>query len=114
MTLLHVAVFMGAARLNLAAFKTIVTDQTPIVVGENLWTADLIDGTAEVVCPVVFGNPTELPKSILEPGTETLIAFGKTYTGRLPVRPAQDKMIQHMVKRLAIDCYGQILHSSEI
>jgi hypothetical protein len=93
MTLLNVAVFMGTARLNLTALETIVTGQTPIVVGKNLWVANLVDGATEVVCPMVFGNPTELPQGILKPGTETLIALGKTYAARLPVRPAQDKMI---------------------
>ena len=73
---------MGTTGLNLAAFETIVTGQTSIVVGKNLGVADLVDGAAEVVCPMVFRNPTELPQSILEPGTETLIAFGETYAGR--------------------------------
>jgi hypothetical protein len=88
MTLLNIAVFMWTAGLNLTAFETIMTGQPPIVVSKNLWITDLVYSTAEVVCPMVFGNPTELPYSILKAGTETLIAFGKTYAGCLPVRPA--------------------------
>ena len=82
MTLLHVAVFMGTTGLNLAAFETIVTGQTSIVVSKNFRIADLIDSSAEVIGPMVYGNPTELLQSILDLGTETLIAVGKTYAGR--------------------------------
>ena len=71
MTLLNITVFVGTARLNLATFETIVTGQASIAVGKNLWVADLVDGTTEVICPVVFRNPAELPQGILKPGAES-------------------------------------------
>ena len=61
MTLLNITIFIGATGLNPATFKTIVTGQTSIVVGKDLWATDLVDGTTEIICFVVFGNTAELP-----------------------------------------------------
>jgi len=61
--------WLNIAEIELSALSRQCLDRTPIVVGKNLWIADLINGTSKIVYSVVFWNPTKLPKGVLKTGT---------------------------------------------
>jgi hypothetical protein len=80
MTLFNIAVLMRAARLYLLAFKAVVAGQTPVLVGEDLWIADLVDGTGQIIGSVVLSDSAELPERVLQTRTETFAALREAVT----------------------------------
>ena len=63
---------------------------------------------------MVLRHPTQLPQGILQTQTQALIALREAHRPRLPVRPAQHKMIQHVCKGNPADRDAQTLHMREV
>jgi hypothetical protein len=114
MTLFDIAVLIRAARLYLLAFEAVVICQTPVVVGKDLWIADLVDRTGQIVGSVISGDSAELPEGVLQACTETFVALREADRAGLPVGVAQDKVVQHMIEGNPVYSDTQRFHPGEV
>ena len=113
-TLLDIPVLLGTTRLDLTALKAVVVRQAPIVRRERLRIADPIDRRGQIVRPMTLRHPAQLPQGILQPQTQALVALREAHRPRLPVRPAQHKMIQQVAKRRPANRHAQTPHMREV
>ena len=98
MTLLHVAVFMRTARLDLRREKAVMVRQGLVAIRELLGMAHLVHRRGQPICPVMPGNPTQLPQGVLQSGAEAFITLGETDRCGLPVRIRQHEVVHHVIK----------------
>src|SRR5208283_538141 len=73
-----------------------------------------MNGGAQPVCPVSFGNASKLPKCALKSFAQALKAFRKADYACFPVRERKHKMVEQMIEKLSLDCNLQLSHPCKV
>ena len=107
-TLLHIAVLVGMARLDRLSAQTVVTQQRLIALREGRRTfRTRRNGRRQPVGAMYGRYAAQLPQGILQALAEALVALGEADGPRLPVRVRQDKVVDQMVEGRAGDGHTQ-------
>src|ERR1700677_950976 len=112
--LLDISILMGLAGVDGLSFQAIVGQQGAVVLLEQFTIAEVVHRGGEPIGAVHLGNPSQFPEGVLKSLAETLEALGKADCAGLPIGIGQDKVIDHVIKRLASECNPQIVHVREI
>ncbi len=81
---------------------------------EQFTIAKVVHRGGEPIGAVHLGNSSQFPEGVLKPLAEALEALGKADRAGLPIGVGQDKVIDHVIKRLAGERNSQIVHVREI
>jgi hypothetical protein len=103
MPLLDVSVFIRLAGLYLPPFHAVMPQQCRIAFLEIGQFAEIVNRGRHPVGAMQQRHPAQLPYRILQPLAQCDEAFRITQRAALPVRMRQHEVIQHMLKRLAVD-----------
>jgi hypothetical protein len=114
MALLGISILMGLAGVDGLSFQAIVGQQGAVMLLEQFTIAKVVHRGGGPIGAVHLGNPSQFPESVLKPVAKALEALGKSDCPGLPIGVGQDKVINHMIKRLASECDPQIVHVREV
>jgi hypothetical protein len=108
-SLLHVAVLIALACLDGLGLQPVMLHQSLVTLLEGFGAFDSwLDGGGESVRAVQFGHAAQEPQGVLHPFTEAFQALGEAHRARLPVGVSQDKVVDHVVERTAVDGHAEV------
>ena len=107
MPLFNVAVLIGLTRLDLLPADPVMSQESFIRSCELFGVREVIYGRAHPVRSMFRRNAAELPECILQPLAQALERLRVADAACLPVGIRQDKVIDQMRERLAIDRHPQ-------
>ncbi len=114
MALFGISILMGLADVDGLSFQAVVGQQGTITLLEQITIAKVVHRGGEPIGAVHLGNPSQFPESVLEPLAEALETLGKADCDSLPIGIGQDKVIDHVIKRLAGQRDLQVVHVREV
>jgi hypothetical protein len=114
MALFGISILMGLAGVDGLSFQAIVGQQGAVILLEQFTVAEVVHRGGEPIGAVHLGNRSQFPEGVLKSLAEALETFGKADCAGLPVGIGQDKVIDHVIKRLAGECNPQLVHVREV
>ena len=103
MPLLHVPVFVRAARVGLATLETVVRQQAVESLRELFGVVELVHGGTQTVGLMGPGHAPQLPQGVLQACAQGLEALGETDPHRLPVGVGEHEVVEQMGERASLE-----------
>jgi hypothetical protein len=103
MALFGITVLMALARVDGLTPHPVMTQQSPITLGEEFRMTILVYRQAHPIRAMLFRYATQLPQGVLHAGTETLEALAEANRHVLPIRVSQNEVVHQVRKRHAGD-----------
>jgi hypothetical protein len=114
MPLLAVPILVPAGGIGRLAFQTVMRQQRPILGGELLGVAILVDRQGHAVGAMPLGHAAQSVQRVLESFTQTGEALGEAQRHVFPVRVGQDKVIDQVRERFPLDGHVETVHVREV
>jgi len=113
--LFHVAVLVALAGLDGLTLHAVVIQQRPITLLERRRPFHArLHRRRQPIRAMHFRRAPHFPQRVLKPFAETLQAFREAHADRLPIRVRQHEMIEHVLKRNAVDGHAQLRAVREV
>jgi hypothetical protein len=113
--LFRVAVLVALAGLDGLALHAVVTQQRLITLLERLRPFDSrLHRRRQPIRAMHLRRTAQFPHRVLQPFAETLEAFREAERDRLPIRVREHEMIEHVLKRTAVDGHAQVRAAGKV
>ncbi len=113
--LFRITVLVALAGLDGLALQAVVTQQRLVTLLERFRPFDArLHGRRQPIRAMHLRRTAQFPQRVLQPFAETLQAFREADSDRFPIGVREHEMIEHVLKRTAVDRHAQLRTVREV